>query len=196
MSKVTGVVKQIKEKSGTSRNNKPYTVYSIGVDHGDGNLTWYGAGFDKPNVREESVISFEAGKNSKGYDTVDVSTIELDKQASGAQGQTQSNAAPANSQPFGADRQRSITLQTATKIAAHVADSLVANKLMPLPPANSKDKKETAMEAYISMVEQLAARFQGHFSDPAAFEEKFLNDLVEGAIDEGQDEGEDDSIPW
>lgn len=211
MPQVRGVVKQTKVKEGVSKKTgKPYKVHSMAVDHGDGSLTWYGCGFDQPNVREESVITFEAGKNNAGYDTADVSTIQLDKQASGGQGQTQSNAAPANSQSFGADRQRSITLQTATKIAAHVADSLVANKLMPLPPANSRDKKETAMEAYISMVEQLAARFQGHFSDPAAFEEKFINDLVEDAIDEGSDNGprvdqfpseavnsnDVDDIPW
>lgn len=196
MSKVRGVVKAIKEKEGVSKKTgKPYKVFSIAVDHGDGSLTWYGCGFDRPDVREESVVTFEAGKNNAGYDTADVSTLEVDKAASGAQGQSQSNAAPSQAQNFGGDRQKSIITQTAFKIAAEVGHTLVEHKLMPLPPASSKEKKETAMEAYLQTVDQLAARYLGYFSDPAAFEEKFLADFAEGATDESPDE-DGDEVPW
>ena len=65
MGTVKGFIKKISSKSGTTKG-RAWTAYSIGVDVGDGGITWYRLGFDAPTVQEGSYVTFDTVEQQPG----------------------------------------------------------------------------------------------------------------------------------
>lgn len=193
MSTMKGTVKAIKTKDWNGK-----TMYNLGVNTGGDQLEWVGFGVNNPGVREESVVSFDYKKNDKGYLVGNAKTIQVHKDE---KPQASAQAQPKATGVF-VDRQSSITLQTAFKVATEQAGDLLKAGIFK-PATNTKAAKENAMDAYFDFVEERAARLQSHFMDPDAFLEERLsksssNNTHKEEDDEDFDPGSpfDDEIPF
>ena len=192
MATIKGVVKVIKTKPW-----KDKTMHNLGLSvDGDDKLKWFGFGLNNPGVREESVVSFDYKENDKGYLVGNAKSIKVHKD----------EVAPAAAAPKASgggggfqDRQSSITLQTAFKVATEQAGDLLASGLFK-PAANSKAAKAAAIDAYFAFVDQIAARLHGNFMNPENFEARVLEEAADDVEEETQaddlDGFEDADLPF
>lgn len=67
-----GFVQKINTKSGTGRNGKPYTLYSMKLADKDGNelAGWYQCGFESPPCKEGDYVKLEATPKGNNHDVV------------------------------------------------------------------------------------------------------------------------------
>lgn len=198
MALITGTVKKIQQREVNGKFG-PATAYNLGVEQdGQSELTWIGAGFKSPGVREESRVTIMATQNNQGYwqckpENIEVLGVaQVATQAPSAQETAQTQAPAPAPRPANNDRQSSITLQTAHKVAADVVGMMLANGILK-PTVNSKPKQETAQDMVVAYVERLAARFHKSFNNPDEFIEDILSDAGRDAVDESDsDMFEDD----
>ena len=164
------------------------TLYNIFIreDNGSEDIM-IGLGMDKPPVSPQSRVKLTATKNQKGYWVCKAKDITLLKD----------QPAPAPSgggKPSGGfvDRQASIVLQSSFKTATDQVNSLLAAGLFK-PAANTKAKKESAMDAYFSFVDKVAVELYNRCMEP----EKFLDDYITNAADYSENPGpnEDEGRP-
>ena len=154
---VQGVLSKISSKQGTGANGKPWTAYSLGVDNGDGSLTWYRSGFDKPEVTEGSYVKFSAKETKPGIFTVD-GDVAVDKSR---RAEKAVQAASVSSDT----RQNSIVRQNATSTAALIVNNMVTAGVVKLPA------KGKAFDAYLELVQDVANRIFLVNIDPPTPEE-------------------------
>jgi len=187
-----GVVKSIKTKEWQGK-----TMYNLGVATADSDrLTWVGFGLNNPGVREESVVSFDYKENDKGYFVGNAKSIKVHKDEA-PPAPTPRQAASGGGGGF-QDRQASITLQTAFKVATEQANGLLASGLFK-PAANSKAAKAAAIDAYFAFVDQIAARLHGNFMHPENFEVRVLEQSGDDDTEEQvtkTDGFEDEDLPF
>jgi hypothetical protein len=187
MTTMKGTVKAIKTKDWNGK-----TMYNLGVNTGGEKLEWVGFGTNNPGVREESVVSFEYKQNDKGFLVGNAKTINVHKDEKPA---VQAKATGGGFQ----DRQSSITLQTAFKVATEQAGDLLSSGLFK-PATNTKAAKETAIDAYFALVDKIASRLHGNFMNPENFEAKVLEEATPDDDNVEQqtssDEPFEDEIPF
>lgn len=186
MTIMKGTVKAIKTKEWNGK-----TMYNLGVNTGGDQLEWVGFGASNPGVREESVVSFEYKKNDKGYLVGNAKTVQVHKDE---KPEVTAQAQPKASGGF-VDRQASITLQTAFKVATEQAGDLLKSGIFK-PTTNTKAAKENAIDAYFDLVDEIAARLQARFMDPEAFLEERLNKPSNNTRKEEDDEDFDPGSPF
>lgn len=154
---VTGFVERIAERPvRTKRGNA--MAYSLCVrEDGAAEDTWYGNGFTRPDFREGSRVSFTANQNARGYWDIDgpVEVLKSESQAASGGGGAVSVVT---------DRNKSITMQTAFKVAEGLVGDMFTHGVLSFP----KTKKD-AFEAYLEIVDEVAYRLQARFLDPDAF---------------------------
>ena len=80
MSRVVAFVQKVNSKSGTGRNGKPYTLYSMKLMDKSGEELdgWFQCAFDKPTCNEGDYIQVEVKPNGSNFDA-DVSSIKISK---------------------------------------------------------------------------------------------------------------------
>lgn len=159
---VQGFVEQIGERRVTTKFGES-TAYSIKIRSENGETEWYGLGFKKPPFREGSSIKFEAYKNKKGYLDADFDSFEVlkDVPASTASSGSNSGTKALN------NRDNSITLQTAFKVAPEIVNGMIAAGILSLA-SGTKASKENSQEAYLEYVNRVAYDLQAKFLDPDA----------------------------
>lgn len=148
---VSGVVSKIMERSITTKRG-PSTVYSVCIDD-----EWYGAGFDRPDFREGTNVSFQSSQNNRGYWQID-GRVSVNKDEP-----TQPSGSAAGAKAVG-NRDKSITLQTAMKVAPGIVKDMFDLGILSFP----KTKKD-AQEAYFELIEQYAYQLQARFLDPDTY---------------------------
>ena len=146
-----GTVSKILEKNGRSAKG-PWTLYNVVLATEAGEVV-IGFGFDKPKVREGSVVSMEAAENAKGYWEADKNSVQVLKEEGGGASDTKtvSNGVAAVDQ-----RQRSIITQSSYGYAVSIVDTLLANDLIKLPPA--KSKANDSYDLYMEVLDRVAQR--------------------------------------
>ena len=126
---VTGTLRTIKSKSGVSARG-PWTAYSLGVDTGDGSLSWFRYGFDAPQVTEGSYIAFAASEDKPGQFKV-TGEVTIDKSKPAA-------AKAYASGLSGSAKDNSIVRQNATGHAARIVSDMVTHGIIVLPKTKGK----------------------------------------------------------
>ena len=172
---VTGIVERIVERPvKTKRGNG--VAFSVCVrEDGAAEDTWYGNGFNRPTFREGSRVTFQATQNAGGYWNIDGDAEVLKDQSQAASGQGKAGTAVIG------NRDKSITLQTAYKVASGMVSDMFTHGIISFP----KTKKD-AQAAYESAVEDLAFGLQKKFLEPDKYD-TFVDQDVE---DEEQEFGE------
>ena len=147
----------------TKFGEKP--AYSVQV-----NGEWYGNGFQRPGAREGSVVQFTAAQNARGYWDIDgeIEVLKAEQPASSGSSNTGGTAALSN-------RDKSITLQTAYKVAPMIVDTMVKAEVLSFP----KTKKEASQDAIMELTQRIAYELQAQFLEPDKF-----NPIPEGVEDE------------
>ena len=151
----------------TKFGDKP--AYSVQVD-GD----WYGHGFQRPSAREGSVVQFTANQNSRGYWDIEgeIEVLKAEQPAAPGGGGNTSGGTAALS-----NRDKSITLQTAYKVAPMIVDTMIKAEVLSFP----KTKKEASQDAIMEVTQRIAYELQAQFLEPDKF-----NPLPDGVEDEQQ----------
>lgn len=172
---VTGIVERIVERNVRTKRGDS-VAYSICVrEQGAAEDAWYGNGFTRPSCREGSSVRFNAVQNSGGYWNIDGNIEVLKDQAAPAAGQGRAGTVVLG------NRDKSITLQTAYKVASGMVNDMFTHGIITFP----KTKKD-AQAAYESAVEDLAFGLQKKFLEPDKYD-TFVDQDVE---EEEQEFGE------
>lgn len=175
---VSGNLTKINQKSGRSARG-PWTLYSLGIDStGDGNVTWYGYGFDAPKVTEGSIVSFEA-EDDNGRLKVKKDTLKLEKKT-----------APA-AKKFAAgdsDKQDSIVRQNATSTAAVILNGMIANEVVKLPVQAKR------YDFYLELLDELTNRL--FLANRHALSAEEVAELVGGDAADAENEAEPADEDW
>jgi hypothetical protein len=160
---VQGTVSRIIVRNGTTRGRN-WTIYSVGVNDNNGE-TVYGWGFDSPAFREGALVSFEARPSAKNPDYLDA--IPGSERVLKEQAPTPSVAASVSGAVMSGDtRQQSICVQTAFKIAAPMAHTMIESNSVALAANASKSAK---YDFYLELTDLLARRLASRFLNPAEF---------------------------
>lgn len=151
MSQIKGTVERINSITRQTRfGDKP--AYSVQV-----NGKWYGHGFQRPAAREGSVVQFTANQNERGYWDIEgeIEVLKAEQPAPSGGGSTGGAAALSN-------RDKSITLQTAYKVAPMIVDTMIRAEVLTFP----KTKKDASQEVIMDMTKRIAYELQAQFLEP------------------------------
>ena len=149
------------------------TMHNLCIKDDGGNETWIGLGLDKPPMQPMSRVKVTASQNAKGFWTAKGKDLQLLKD--------EPAAAPAASGGGGGgkagfqDRQASIVLQSSFKTATDQVNALLAAGIFK-PAANTKAKKDTAVEAYFAFVEKVAVELYEKAMNPEKFLDQYITD--------------------
>lgn len=158
---VSGVLRHIKSKHGTSKNGKDWTAYRIGVEMDNGELEWFGAGFNAPKVTEGTYVSFEAEDGRFGMDV---------------KGNIKAKKAPpkkAASSLVADLRQDSIVRQNACGTASRIVSDMITHTIIK-PPGKVNERYDW----YLEMVEEVTDKLFVGNRNP-----KTLEDITAGEPD-------------
>lgn len=178
MAELKGIVERINSRIAKTKNGEQ-NAYSMLIKEPDGSENWYGLGFMRPTFREGSSITFTADKNARGYWDADPTSVQVSKEAatSSTSGSTGGVAALSN-------RDKSITLQTAFKVAPMIIDSMVKAEVLSFP----KTKKEASQDAIMEMTTKVAYDLQKMFLEPDKYDptvdEEDVDDQEYGEFDD------------
>lgn len=175
MAEYKGNVERINSREVNTKNG-PQTAWSMLVKGPDGSENWYGLGFSKPQFREGSSISFQASQNPRGYWDAENSSVKVLKESAPSGGGSSSGGVAALS-----NRDKSITLQTAFKVAPDIVNIMLAAEVLSFP----KTKKEASQDAIIELTTKIAYDLQKMFLEP----DKYSPDAGEEDV-EDQEYGE------
>lgn len=142
MSKLTGVISAVKDRTGTSRSGKAWKVINIKL--GD---DWFGAYTDRvpagESVQEGDTVAIEWESNGKFKNFTALDIISKGSTTTSADGVTKSTSQ--------ADREWHISLGAGFNQAVRVVDSMLRNEVLTLPSAKAKK-----YDAYMEYVKQVA----------------------------------------
>lgn len=141
-----GHVNKISTKQGVGKNG-PWTMYNLEIDG-----TWYGCGFNNPNVPEGSFVEFDVVQ--KGQYT-NANNVRLAQGMSAPQTPQAAStpAAPAQA-PRVNSRDVSIQYQSSRKDAIQTLGVLLESEAIKLP-AKQADKYDAAM----ALIEEITAQY-------------------------------------
>lgn len=171
-------VEKVNSRSGTGRNGKPYTLYSLKLmdDHGQSLPGWYNCGFDKPACQERDYVKLEATPKGDNFDVVKgsikvsknppkapQSEYEQKRAASGGGGRA---ATVKTSELFGQiggynteDDIRRMSYSAARSDALRLVEILVSEKALALPAATSKAGAASRFDIITEAVDKLTVEF-------------------------------------
>lgn len=163
-------VQKINSKSGTGRNGKPYTLWSMKLSDKEGNELpgWYNCGFNAPNCKEGDYIKLEATPKGQNFD-VNIASIQTSKNpparaksAAPAANSGGARATTKTSELFGdiggyntEDDIRRMSYSAARSDAIKVVGLLLENKGLPMSSATGKAGTAARYDEIISMVDKL-----------------------------------------
>jgi hypothetical protein len=158
MSDFKGFVQKIAVKTGKGKRPpyKPYTLYSLKIadENGVELEQWFGAGFDKPDVKEGDYILLTAEQNDSGY--WDVKGIKPLKNAPAKASQAVSST---GSSGGSIGTQSSIHYQSSRNAAIEVIKLLVETKSLPVSSAQTKAGEAKRYEEIMALIDKLTVRF-------------------------------------
>lgn len=169
------------------------TLYNLCVRADDGTETWIGLGNNKPTVSPMSRVSINASQNQKGY------WIAAAKDVQHIKDQPAHAPQPSGGKGGGfVDRQASIVMQSSFKTATDQVNALLAAGVFK-PAANTKDRKEAAMDAYFAFIEKVAVELYAKCTEPEKFLDEYVADNADYSPNPGPnaDEGRpiEDDLP-
>lgn len=198
-------VEKVNSKSGTGRNGKPYTLYSMKLSDKEGNELpgWYQCGFSAPPCKEGDYVKLEATPKGNNFDVVD-GTIKVSKnppakpakKGNSGPGGGGGRAAPApkTSDLFGEiggynteDDIRRMSYSAAREAAIKVTEMLLEHDGLKLVKADSKAGAASRFEVITETVDKLTVEY---FYDAASGRK------LETVADSGKvDTSADDELP-
>lgn len=174
MSEVVAYVTGIEEKSGVSKQGKPYTVYNVYGRTKDGEELRIGWGFNAPTFKEgiwlKATVS-QDGKylNYKGgsFQVADGAEPAVSESAQrSATGAGRSNAGAGRNEYWENKEKRDVEVtqpriqyQSARKDAIQVVASLVALDALPISKASSKAGEAKRYEQVMEIIDKITVRF-------------------------------------
>lgn len=178
MAELKGIVERINSRQVRTKKGDQ-SAYSMLVKEPDGSENWYGLGFMRPTFREGSSITFTADKNARGYWDADPTSVQVSKEAATpSQGNSTGGVAALS------NRDKSITLQTAFKVAPMIVDSMVKAEVLTFP----KTKKEASQDLVLEMTTKIAYDLQKMFLEPDKYDptvdEEDVEDQEYGEFDD------------
>jgi hypothetical protein len=185
MSDFKGFIQKIGVKTGKGKRPpyKPYTLYSLKLadENGVELEQWFGAGFDKPDVKEGDYILLTAEQNDGGY--WDVKGIKPLKNAP-----AKASAAPASNVSSGSSisTQASIHYQSSRNAAIEVIKLLVETKSLPVSSAQTKAGEAKRYEEIMALIDKLTVRF---------YVDTETQRILESVTDEGAEAEEEVIVP-
>lgn len=189
---VTGVLKKITAKTGTSPRG-PWTAYSLGISvDGADDYEWFRYGFKAPDATEGSVVSFDVTEEGEGIWRV-VGSINVDKNASAADAAATKSSA---SRSYGGKSdtvQDQIVRQNALGSAIASVDSMLDQGVVKLPAGAEK-----RYDAYLALLDKLTNRFFVANRSAKSVED-LASDGIEDAVNESAPEepaGPTDAEAW
>ncbi|MHC4371674.1 MAG: single stranded DNA-binding domain-containing protein [Planctomycetota bacterium] len=215
MSTVVAFVDKVSSKSGTGRNGKPYTLYSLKLMDESGSALpgWYQNGFDQPACKDGDYVKLDATPKGDNFEVVK-NSIRVSKnppakpqseyeKSNPRKGGGSGGATVKTSDLFGdiggyntEDDIRRMSWSAARSDAISVVELLVEAKALPLPAASSKAGAASRFDIITESVEKLTNQF---FVE-AATGSKIVVDaaVVDGEVDDefdapASDDGFDDA---
>lgn len=195
---IIAFVEKINSKSGTNRNGKPYTLYSMKLADKDGNELpgWYQLGFDKPVCKEGDYVKLEATPKGNNFDVVK-GTVQVSKnppakaptQRSSGGGGGGTPAKTKTSDLFGEiggynteDDIRRMSYSAARHDAVAAVAALLQFDALPMSAAKSKAGQADRFESVTAAIDKLTVQF---FFDAATGRK--LETVADNAPDTGFD---------
>lgn len=162
-----GFVKKLNTKSGTGRNGKPYTLYSMKLADKDGNELpgWFQCGFEKPPCKEGDYIKLSANPNGNNFDVVKGS-IQVSKNSPAAPASVAPSAPQSGGAGGGGQTQKNIHYQNSRTAAIELVGLLIENDAIALPAAKNKASASSRFDIITAAVDKLTVRF---FNDLESF---------------------------
>lgn len=151
---VEGVVQRVTTKVFTKNDGSQGERYSMLVNTGQGE-DWFNFGFKKPTVANGSQVRFTLTQRGQ-YWNGDSDSIEVIKTSQAATPAVMKKAVASAD-----NRQRSIVVQTAYKVAPEIIKGALEHQLITLPA-----KKADKFDAYMSLIDETAMRLAQTFIDP------------------------------
>lgn len=172
-------VEKVNSRSGTGRNGKPYTLYSMKLmdETGSSLPGWYNCGFDRPPCQERDYVKLEATPKGDNFDVVKGSikvsknppkapTSEYEQKRNASGGGGGRAATVKTSELFGQiggynteDDIRRISYMNARSDALRLVDILVSEKALALPAATSKAGAASRFDIITEAVDKLTVQF-------------------------------------
>ena len=186
---ITGFVKEVTTKQGTSKAGKPWTLFGLVIVSEAGrDLGRFGAGFDAPTsttgapVKAQDFVKFEVEATDDGkYFNVKKGTLEVSQRKREAPAAV---TAPTSGHTDGVAArtvtQNAIQYQAARNAAIEVVKILGSAKALPITGAATKAGEAKRYDEILDIVDKLTVRF--HFD----------TDTLR-VLDRVQDEGEIDA---
>lgn len=185
MSDFTGFIQKVAVKTGKGKKPpfKPYTLYSLKLadENGVELEQWFGAGFNKPEVKEGDYVLLTAEQNSLGY--WDVKGI---KPLKNAPAKASAPASGGNTSGSTISTQSSIHYQSARNCAIEVIKLLVETKSLPVSAAQTKAGEAKRYEEIMALVDKLTVRF---------YVDTETQRILESVTDEGAVEEQEVHVP-
>jgi len=167
-----GFVKKLNTKSGTGRNGKPYTLYSMKLADKDGTELpgWFQCGFEKPTCKEGDYVKLEATPNGNNFD-VTKGSVQVSKNPPAAPAGTGSSSGGAaakvkESDLFGTiggynteDDVRRMTYSNARSAAIEVVKLLLDADAIGLPASKNKASASSRYDIITAAVDKLTVQY-------------------------------------
>jgi len=154
---IEGVVVKDNTKTFTKKDGSTGQRFALLVNTGNGE-EWFNFGFVKPTAPVGALVKFNMTQNGQ-YWNADSSSVEIvraNTQPPPAVSQAMTKAVASVD-----NRQRSIVIQTAYKVAPEIILGALEHGLVTLPA-----KKADKFDAYISMIDEVAFRLASTFIAP------------------------------
>jgi len=185
MSDFKGFVAKIAVKTGKGKRPpyKPYTLYSLKLadENGVELEQWFGAGFDKPDVKEGDYVALMAEQNDAGY--WDVKGI---KPLKNAPAKISASTAGQSTGGSAISTQASIHYQSSRNAAIDVIKLLVETKSLPVSGAQTKAGEAKRYEEIMALIDKLTVRF---------YVDTETQRILESVTDEGAADEEEIIVP-
>ena len=189
---VIAFVQKLNTKSGTNRNGRPYTLYSMKLADKDGNELpgWYNCGFEAPPCKEGDYVKLESTPKGSNFDVVKGSVQVSKNPPARVQPQRQrssgGSAAPASNKDYG-QTQKNIHYQNSRTAAIEVVGLLLEHDALPMSTAKGKAGAAARFDEIVASVNKLTVQY---FNDLETFR------LFETVADAGEvDTSGDGELP-
>jgi hypothetical protein len=198
---VIAFVEKISSKSGTGRNGRPYTLYSMKLmnDTGAALPGWYQCGFDAPPCKEGDYVKLDATPKGDNFEVVGgsvkvsknppakpVSDYEKSRSGSKGGGSRKSTVSDVFGEIGGYNTEDDIARMTVNASRTQAIDAvaiLVESKALALPAANSKAGAAARFDIITGAIDRLT---ETYFAATAAG-----LSITEGEV---ADDGDDDDF--
>jgi hypothetical protein len=200
-----GFVEKVNRKSGTNKNGRPYTLYSLKLLSKEGDFLpgYYQCGFDAPACKEGDYIKLDAVKNDRGNFDVNVKSIKTSKnppsKPSAPETQSQGGSAPKGggggfkSNP---ETQAAIHYQNSRTAAIAATSLLLEHGALKLVKADTKAGAASRFDIITESIDKMTVKYFNDLNEqPFRIMEKVADFGVtsaggDGALPDSEDEDE------